>query len=287
MASLAREGTAVLDRAGIPSAALDAEVLLAFVLGVERPHLHAAPEEALRPEDAARYRGLVERRAERVPLPYLTGTQEFWSLRFHVSPAVLIPRPETEHLVEAFLKHDERPDPIVIDIGTGSGCLAVAVARERPGALVHATDVSEEVLAVARLNATDHDVAGRIAFYRGDLFSPLRGRGLEGRVDAVLSNPPYIGEAEMASLQPEIRDHEPATALSAGPDPLAVHRRLAAEAPGFLRPGGLLIVEIGLGQEAPLRALYRSRGRLTVTDVVPDLAGIPRAMVSRSGSAAP
>ncbi len=287
MASLAREGTAVLERTGIPSAALDAEVLIAFVLGVERPHLHAAPDEAVRPEDAARYRGLVERRAAGVPLPYLTGTQEFWSLRFHVTPAVLIPRPETEHLVEAFLKHNDRPDPVVIDVGTGSGCLAIVVARETPGALVHATDVSEEALRVARLNASDHDVAGRIAFYRGDLFSPLRGLGLEGRVHAVLSNPPYIAEAEMASLQPEIRDHEPRAALCAGADPLAVHRRLAGEAPGFLRPGGLLIVEIGLGQEAPLRGLYRSLGRLTVVEAVPDLAGIPRAIVSRSGRGAP
>ena len=182
--------------------AADAEALLAHVLGFERAHLHAEPESAVRDEDAARFRDLVARRAARVPLQHLTGVQEFWSLRFQVGPAVLIPRPESELLIEAFLRLNRRPDPIVVDVGTGSGCLAIAVAHETPGALVHATDVSEEALMVARLNAASLDVAGRIAFYRGDLLEPLGGLGLEGQVDFILSNPPYIGEGELASLEP-------------------------------------------------------------------------------------
>ncbi|HEU4403076.1 MAG TPA: peptide chain release factor N(5)-glutamine methyltransferase [Candidatus Polarisedimenticolia bacterium] len=291
MASLAREGSAVLARAGIPTAALDAEILLAHILGVGRPHLHARPEEPVRPEDARRYAELLTRRAARVPLQYLTGVQEFWSLPFHVTPAVLIPRPETELLVEAFVRLNQRPDPMVIDVGTGSGCLAIAVAHEAPGALVHATDLSEEALGVARLNASDNDVAGRIAFYHGDLLAPLRGLGLEGRADFILSNPPYIAEADLPGLEPEVGRHEPRLSLTPGADPLLIHRRLAREAPPFLKPGGHLLVEIGRGQEEALPGIYGATpapgaGRLEVIEVRPDLAGIPRLLVARRPPAA-
>jgi len=267
----------------VAAPAADAEALLAHVLGFERAHLHAEPESAVRDEDAARFRDLVARRAARVPLQHLTGVQEFWSLRFQVGPAVLIPRPESELLIEAFLRLNRRPDPIVVDVGTGSGCLAIAVAHEARGALVHATDVSEEALMVARLNAASLDVAGRIAFYRGDLLEPLGGLGLEGQVDFILSNPPYIGEGELASLEPEVRDHDPRPALTPGPDALAIHRRLAAEAPPFLRPGGCLVVEMGAGQEAPLRRIYGGAGSgLDIVETIPDLAGIPRVLIGRS-----
>ena len=248
-------------------------------MGVDRAHLHARPEEAVEEMDAARYRELVERRATRVPLQHLTGVQEFWSLPFHVSPAVLIPRPESEHLIEAFLGVNDRPNPLVLDIGTGSGCLAVAAAHEAPGALVHATDISEGALMLARLNASDNDVGGRIAFYHGDLFEPLRGRGLEGKVDVILCNPPYVSEAELAGLEPEVRDHEPRAALSPGPDGVAVHRRLAREAPAFLRPGGHLIAEFGAGQEEALREIYGPL--LEIVEIRTDLAGIPRVLVAR------
>jgi release factor glutamine methyltransferase len=291
----------------VPFAPHDAEVLLAHLLGVDRAHLRARPEEPVEEMDAARYRELLERRASRVPLQHLTGTQEFWSLPFHVSPAVLIPRPESEHLIEAFLSVNGRPDPLILDVGTGSGCLAVAAAREIPGALVHATDISEEALMIARLNASDNDVAGRIAFYHGDLFEPLRGRGLEGKVDVVLCNPPYVSEQELAGLEPEVRDHEPRAALTPGPDGLVVHRRLAREAPPFLAAGGHLIVEFGLGQEAAVREIYggsvepgaaagRAAGgpaaraggpttggpaHLEIVEIRRDLAGIPRVLVAR------
>ena len=232
----------------------------------------------------ARYRDLVARRAARHPLQYLTGIQEFWSLSFKVTPAVLIPRPETEGIIEAFLRLCDAPDPVVLDVGTGSGCLAVTVARELPGARVFAGDLSEAALAVARENAAAHGVAARIDFRRGDLFGPFRGSGhgtdLSGRVDFILTNPPYLGDDEFPGLMPEVRDHEPRGALSAGPDALAVHRRLARECAEFLKPGGHLIAEMGLGQEAALRALYGGQPRLEVTAVLPDLAGIPRVLVA-------
>ena len=266
----------------MPEGGRDALVLLAHVLAVDTGRLQAHPETPVGPEEASRYRALVARRKRREPLQYLTGEQEFWSLRFEVTPAVLIPRPETEGLVEAFLRLNRMPDPIVIDIGTGSGCLAVVAAREIPGARVYASDLSGEALAVARRNAAAHGVAGRIEFRAGDLFEPLRAEGLGGRVDFILSNPPYISEGELPGLMPEVRDHEPRAALVGGVDGLDAHRRLAREAPEFLRPGGHLLAEIGLGQEPGVRVLYRGQSRLDLVAVAPDLAGIPRVLIARA-----
>jgi len=244
--------------------------------------LHARPETPVEPETAALYRALVARRAGREPLQYLTGVQEFWSLAFEVTPAVLIPRPETEGIIEAFLRLNRAPDPVVLDIGTGSGCLAVAVAHELPGARVHASDVSEEALRVARRNAAVHGVSERVRFRRGDLFEPERGRGLEGAVDFILSNPPYVADEDLDGLMPEVRDHEPRSALAAGPDGLFVHRRLAAGAADFLKPGAYFIAEIGRGQETPLRDLYRDHARLELIAIDPDLAGVPRVLIARA-----
>lgn len=257
-------------------------MLLAHVLDVSRARLHVHPETAVAFGDATRFRSLVARRASRIPLQHLTGYQEFWSLRFEVTPEVLIPRPETEHLIETLLRTNRMDRPVVVDVGTGSGCLAVVVAREVPGAVVHAVDISAAGLEVARRNAAAHGVAGRIAFHRGDLLEPMESLGLRRSVDVLLSNPPYIGAADLNSLQPEVRDHEPLAALSPGQDAIAIHRRLAGEGPPFLRPGGHLIVEIGQGQEAALRALYGDADGLEVLEVVPDLAGIPRVLLARA-----
>lgn len=291
----------MLRASGVPNAARDALVLLGHALHEDTAGLHARPHDPVPEQAEARYRDLLARRATRVPLQYLTGVQEFWSLRFRVTPAVLIPRPETEGLVEAFLRLAFRPDPLVADIGTGSGCLAVAVAREVPGARVHAIDVSEEALEVARHNAAAHGTSERIVFHRGDLLEPLRAAGLEDRLDFMLSNPPYVGEGEFKTLEPEVAAHEPRAALTPGPDALLVHRRLAREAAAFLKPGGHLIVEIGHGQEPALRALYAGaatagpRGPepaapdgagptgLEVVEVRRDLAGLPRVLVARAG----
>ena len=233
---------------------------------------------------AARYGTLIARRAAREPLQYLTGVQEFWSLAFKVTPAVLIPRPETEGIVEAFLRLNRSPEPVVLDLGTGSGCLAVVVARENPGARVYASDVSEEALRVARDNALAHGVAGRIRFAAGDLFLPHRGTELEGAVDFILANPPYMRDDDVTRSMPEVRDFEPRAALAAGPDGLLYHRRLAREAGAFLKTGGHLIAEIALGQEAALRDLYAGHDRLQVVAIEPDLAGIPRVLIIHTRS---
>jgi release factor glutamine methyltransferase len=252
------------------------------VLGVERVRLHARPGTLVEAGDARRFRALVDRRAAREPLQYLTGVQEFWSLPFRVTPAVLIPRPETEMLVQTCLSLNERSAPFIADLGTGSGCIAVCVARELPGAAVHATDCSAAALEVARDNAARHGVADRIRFAAGDLYAPLEGLGLEGRLDFILCNPPYVAAADLPALQPEVRDHEPRIALSPGDDPQAVHRRLAEGAAHYLRPDGYLLAEIGWCHEEAVRGLYAGREDLRVVEVKTDLAGIPRVVVARA-----
>jgi len=280
-AALVEEARDRLAARGVPDPGRDAELLLARVLDVARSQLHVRPDREVGPEAAARFRLLVSCRAGREPLQYLVGEQEFWSLPFKVTPAVLIPRPETEHLVETLLRSGLPPDPLLLDLGTGSGCLAVATAHELPGARVVATDVSEEALEVARGNALRNGVLERITFLQGDLFAPLSERAPSGAFDAILSNPPYIGEQDLAGLEPEVRDHEPRRALSPGMDALAVHRRIAAGAAAWLRPGGRLILEIGEGQEEALRRLYAAASDFENCLVLPDLAGIPRVLSAR------
>jgi release factor glutamine methyltransferase len=259
----------------------DAEVLLAHVLAVERARLHAYPGMSVAAAAGRCFRALVQRRASHEPLQYLTGVQEFWSLPFRVTPAVLIPRPETELLVETLLALNRRPDPRVVDIGTGSGCIAISVARDLPRAEVYATDCSPAALEVARDNAASLGVAQRIRFAEGDLFAPLASPGADYRFDFILCNPPYVGAAEMPALQREVRDHEPLVALSPGDDPLAVQRRLAEGAARHLYPGGYLLVEIGWSQEEAVRSLYAGRCDIEIVEVKQDLAGIPRLVVAR------
>lgn len=281
-AALVGEAGDLLAAAGVPDPSRDAELLLAHVLGTARFRLHVDPDRDVGPPDEERFRELVARRAGREPLQYLLGRQEFWSLPFKVTPAVLIPRPETEHLIEALLRLPLPPEPLLLDLGTGSGCLAVAAARELPLSRVVATDISGEALAVARHNAIRNGVGSRVTFLRGDLLAPLRERRPGGPFDAILSNPPYVGERDLPGLPPEIRDHEPRPALTPGPDALAAHRRIAAGAAARLRPGGHLIVEIGFGQEEALLRLYGAAPGLGPCQVLPDLAGIPRVLASRA-----
>jgi release factor glutamine methyltransferase len=279
--ALAREGTASLAAAGVEDPVRDAMTLLGHATARPRERLHAHPGEAVPAEAVARFRDLVARRAARVPLQHLTGVQEFWSLPFRVTPEVLIPRPESEHLIEALLRLDLPAGPVIVDLGTGSGCLAVVAAISLPRVRVVATDVSAEALAVARENAVRHAVGERIEFITGDLYAPLEGRGLERGIDILMSNPPYVAAADLPALAPEVRDHEPAQALSPGPDGLAIHRRIAAGAPSWLRRGGRLLVEIGWGQARAARDLYEGAG-LHVEDLHHDLAGIPRILQARS-----
>ena len=281
-AALVREGADLLRAHGVAEPGRDSERLLGHVLGLDRAALHAEPARVVAARDATRFRDLARRRAGREPLQYLTGEQEFWSLSFRVTPEVLIPRPETEHLVEVLLRLRLRPDPRLLDLGTGSGCLAIAAAREIPGALVVAVDSDAAALEVARGNALRHGVTERITFLRGDLFEPLAGRRWERGFDVILSNPPYVPEADWAALEPEVREHEPKAALTPGPDGLAIHRRLAAGAASWLRPGGALLAEIGAGQDQAARDLYAGRAHLELVAIEPDLAGIPRVIVVRS-----
>jgi len=275
-------GAAYLEARGVPAARFDAQVLLASTLGVSRSDL-LVRRAALAPEQAGgRYEELLRRRGERVPLQHLTGVQEFWSLELEVSPAVLIPRPETEILVEEALRRGAGPAPSIADIGTGSGNLAVAMARELAGARVTAVDSSEAALEVARRNAARHGVAERIEFLRGNLAEPLARVLSPGGLDLLLSNPPYVSESELAALEPEVRDYEPRAALvPPGGQTWDLYPALLDAAARYLRAAGHAILEIsGTGADgvAPLMA---GRDLLELVTVRSDYSGLPRAMVVR------
>jgi release factor glutamine methyltransferase len=267
-----------LATAGIDSARLDAELLLAHALGIDRTRLFTRLRDQVSPAAAARFAALLERRQQREPLAYLIGEQEFWSLRFVVTPAVLIPRPETELLVELAQRLSPAPRQ-VLDVGTGSGCIAVALARELPAARLTAVDLSPDALAVAQQNAAAHGVAARLAWLAGDVYAPLPA---EAAFDLIVSNPPYLAPGDAASPETTF---EPRSALFAGADGLDVVRRLLDGAATRLHPGGHIMIEIGQGQAERVVALALAAG-LGDVHVVPDLAGIPRTLVAQERSAA-
>lgn len=261
---------------GLDTPRLDAEVLLAHVLGVDRLYLYVHFDQPLERQELARYREAVRRRARREPVAYITGEKEFMGLAFQVTPAVLIPRPETELVVEtAVTLLASHPGPLVADLGTGSGAIAVAVLKKLPAARAVAVDASPAALAVAQANARRHGVAQRLEFVAGDFLSPLAGR----RFDALLTNPPYIASADMARLPPEVR-WEPAAALAGGQDGLDFYCRLAAEGTAYLTSGGYVVCEVGQGQAPAVVRLLRAAG-LAVVDVRRDLAGIERVVICR------
>jgi release factor glutamine methyltransferase len=266
---------------GIETARLDAELLLGFALGVDRLRLYLEFEKPVTEEERARFRALVRRRGEeRVPVAYLTGRREFWSLPLAVTPDVLIPRPDTETLVAAVLSRiPHRDTPIaVLDLGTGSGAIALALAKERPEAQVTATDLSDAALAVARKNAEALGLADRVRFASGDLFGAVAGE----RFDVVVSNPPYVPEADTAGLAPELR-HEPALALFAAGDGTALLRRIAAEAPAHLAPGGLLALELAPARAGDVTQCLREAGFEELARHR-DLAGHVRAVSALRGA---
>ena len=231
---------------GIDSPRLDAELLLSHVLGMDRVRLYMQYDRPLVPDELEAYRALVKRRAGHEPVAYITGTRGFWSLDLKVDRRALIPRPETEVLVEEVLKHIPEDSPATfVDVGTGTGAIALAVASERPNLRVIATDASAEALALARENAERAGLADRVEFLEGDLLAAVPA---QLTIDHVASNPPYVAETERDRLDPEVRDWEPAAALFAGPDGLDVIRRLAEQAAHRLTPGGWLTVEIGWDQ---------------------------------------
>lgn len=257
--------------------AAEAELLLAALLERPRAFLLAHPEAPLTAEQAARYADWVTRRAAHEPLPYITGRVEFYGLEFTVTPAVLIPRPETELLVdEALAGLAGRAAPTAVDVGTGSGCIAVTLAVRVSGLRLVAVDLSRAALTVAQANATRHGVADRIAFCAGDLLTPLA-----GPVELIVSNPPYVAEAEWPALPPSVR-REPRLALLAGPEGLDALRRLLAQAPARLRPGGLLLAEIGERQGKAAQTLARAAFPRAEVVVLSDLAGRDRLLRIRT-----
>jgi release factor glutamine methyltransferase len=263
----------------VPDGDFDARVLARFILGWDAARLLTHDDDPEPAGFAERYEALVERRARFEPVAYVTGEKEFWNLSFEVSPAVLIPRPETEAVVEAALARFPGDVPITVaDVGTGSGCLAAALSKARPLAAITATDISAESLHVARRNAARHDVANRIRFIETDLLE-----GVEGPFNLIVSNPPYVPERDRATLQPDVRDYEPALALFAGDDGLAIVRRLLTQATSRLVPGGTLMFEFGFGQADAVTGLIASAPGLTLIELTPDLQGIPRvAIVDRA-----
>jgi release factor glutamine methyltransferase len=269
---------------GIESARLDAECLLAAALGCDRLRLYLDFEKPVGAEERARFRELVRQRAdERVPVAQLVGRKEFWSLPFEVTPDVLVPRPETETLVDWLLGRvrEREAELRVLDLGTGSGAIAVALASELPKAHVTATDLSPAALAVAARNAERNGVADRVAFLAGDGFAPVAGE----RFDLVASNPPYVALRDEAGLPPELR-HEPRAALFAGPDGTDLLRRLAAEVGEHLAPGGAAAFEVGEAQADTVARWLQAAG-LREVGVVRDAAARPRVVTARAAEAAP
>jgi release factor glutamine methyltransferase len=282
-----RDAITFLEEHHAGSPRMNAEVLLMFVLGCDRAHLYAHPERELSSDEQNRFDEALEQRARGIPAQYITGHQEFWGLDFVVGPAVLIPRPETEHLVEAVLElckalpHPGPPKagetrvgrPRIVDVGTGSGCVALALASELPQAEIHATEISPEALEMARANAARLGLERRVTFHCTDLLD-----GIAGPFDIVASNPPYVGESEYDKVQLEVRKFEPRCAVFAGHDGMDVIRRLAPQASALLRPEGTLAIEIGYSQEPAVREVLRGWQQV---DTIPDLQGIPRVVLAR------
>ena len=273
-----------LAKKGVDSPRLQIELLLARALKIPRLNLYLDFERSLSKAEAEVVRQMVKRRGRREPLQHIVGSTSFCGLEMHVTPAVLVPRPETELLAERawlFLngRQSGEPDPMsVLDFGTGSGCLAIAIAVQAPTARVRASDISAAAIEVASQNAAAHRVSDKIEFVQGDGFSALPAGSL---FDLIVSNPPYIPTGEIETLQPEVRDHDPRLALDGGEDGLGFYRRFAVEARPFLRPAGRLMVEIGDGQEAAIRELF-ARQEWCVESVQSDDTGRPRILEARA-----
>ena len=271
-----------LRKAGVPAASFDAELLLRHVVGKDRAWVLAHGTETLPGEQQVSFDRAVSRREKREPLQHITGLQEFWGLEMAVSPDALIPRPETELVVETALHAAaEESSPLIIDLCTGSGCIAVSLAKHLPGARIFATDRSAAALSVARQNAQRHGVADRIRFLEGDLFGPLGELNIRGRADIITANPPYVRADDLPSLQPEVRDHEPTIALVAGPEGTEIAERIIEDAPAFLKRGGLLVMEMGMGQANQLSSMIFMNDAYEDLRLLQDLLEIERVIVAK------
>jgi len=271
----------------VPSPRLNAELLLRFTLNCDRAYLYAHPEREITTDEKTRYNHALDERARGVPAQYITGHQEFWGMDLIVTPAVLIPRPETEHLIETVLDCVGRaplrqaqgklsPASLlrIIDVGTGSGCIALALAKELPHAKIHATDISAPALEVARANAARHQLESRIQFREADLLAGFE----KDSFDFIVSNPPYVGESEEDQVQLEVRKFEPRNAVFAGQSGTEVIARLIPQAHAALRPGGWLVMEISRTIAEEVKPLLRDWNEVQIR---PDLQSIPRVVQAR------
>jgi len=266
--------TGFFERKAIETARLDAELLIADALSIQRMQLYLDIDKPLADNELAAIRARVERRGTYEPVAYILGTKGFWSLDLMVDQRVLIPRPETERLVELALKAlGDTEAPAIADIGCGSGCIALALADERPGAIIHAVDASPDALAVARANG--ERLEKTIHWHQGDLLGPI-----EGPLDMVVSNPPYIPTADIATLMPDVLQHEPSMALDGGVDGLDLIRRLVSEAADRLRSGGFLLFEIGSDQGETAKAVVEAHGAFGDVVVHPDYAKLDRVIAA-------
>lgn len=293
--TLLKQGIAQLRDADVPSFTLAAELLLLHVLGRDRTWMYAHPEDQISASEAERYLALVRRRVDGEPTQHLTGKQEFWGLEFEVTPDVLIPRPETEHVIEVVLERLAAreiragrrqmltgEELRIADIGTGSGCIAIALAKELPAASFCATDISSAALAVARRNAERHRVADRIHFLECNLLDRYRSGAVDHgsrSFDLIVSNPPYIGRREAATLMREVREHEPEIALYGGEEGHEFYGDLIAQAAEHLKPNGILVLELGQTSLPAIRPLVDAP-TWTSTGVTNDLSGIPRVLAA-------
>jgi release factor glutamine methyltransferase len=264
-----------LTAAHVGSPRMNAEVLLMFTLSCDRTHLYAYPEREFTPEEFTRYDEALSQRAHGVPSQYITGHQEFWGMDLVVAPAVLIPRPETEHLIETVMPLAQKiHNPRIVDVGTGSGAIALALAKELTNAEIHATDISSAVLEIAKANAARHQLEGRIHFHQADLLAGFR----DAEFDFVVSNPPYVGESEADQVQLEVRKFEPRSAVFAGLTGLEVIQRLVPQAHAILKPGGWLVMEISGTIVEGVRWTLSGWKDVKIID---DLQGIPRVALAR------
>jgi release factor glutamine methyltransferase len=277
--SALKDAIARLRASSVPSHSLAAELLLMHALGRDRAWLYAHADEPIAPDALNRFFELIERRCAGTPTQYLTGRQEFWGLELHVRPGVLIPRPETEHIVEVALERTgHRALARIADVGTGSGCLAIALAIEFPSARVYASDISPEALAVARENADRHGVSARIEFLECNLLDALElpSRESNARLDLIVSNPPYVARAEAPRLPREIREHEPPEAVFAGETGAELYPALIEQAARLLAPGGLLVLELGSDSLPRVFPLLDEAPCWNDIRITHDLAGLPR-----------
>ena len=264
---------------------LNAELLLAQTLDLSREGLYIHLQDPLGEREKEAVEELVRRRLSGEPLQYILGRQEFWSIDLRVDPRVLIPRPDTELLVEQALSILSRIDPgklsAVLEMGTGSGAIAIALARETGRVLLVATDISSEAIRLARSNAREAGVLEKVRFVTGDLFGPFRPSEGGGPFDLIISNPPYIVRSEIEGLEREVKDFEPTLALDGGEDGLGFHRKIVSESPGYLRKGGWLLLEVGQGQADAVSGIVETGGKFDSIDKIRDLSGIERVVRAR------